>query len=214
MGHDVVTCKFCGSYVMEGRNDWDCDCGGYCGESTGYVWMNQLQLKQLISKSQNENKGNTLADYLSGNIQKNGRYVYCGGCANHLFDDINQVLKELADHFPEENMYRSLTYKVDDVYDTEIIRLNPLALEDVVSVIKRHNKQNCVHYLFEVISDLDSTIEYRANEIVELLITDINKYYPKYCEFMHNEFSCYVDWWEKSDYLFTVTYEDLAPYID
>ncbi len=28
MGHSVIVCKNCGSYIMEGHNDWYCDeCG-------------------------------------------------------------------------------------------------------------------------------------------------------------------------------------------
>lgn len=37
MGHSVINCP-CGSLVMEGRNDWKCDCGKVLSENTGWKW--------------------------------------------------------------------------------------------------------------------------------------------------------------------------------
>jgi hypothetical protein len=45
MGHQVIECDFCHSYVMEGHNDWSCDCGAYCGESTKYGWVKKTKEK-------------------------------------------------------------------------------------------------------------------------------------------------------------------------
>lgn len=39
MGHNVLKCKLCGTSVMEGHNDWECDCGGYCGSDTNFIWV-------------------------------------------------------------------------------------------------------------------------------------------------------------------------------
>jgi len=39
MAHDVIYCDFCGRPVMESRADWLCDCGAYCGPSSGYKWV-------------------------------------------------------------------------------------------------------------------------------------------------------------------------------
>lgn len=41
MGHDVIKCLFCGDLVMEGRNDWECDCGAVCSEATKFAWKKQ-----------------------------------------------------------------------------------------------------------------------------------------------------------------------------
>ena len=27
MGHTVIKCPKCGDFIMEGHNDWECDCG-------------------------------------------------------------------------------------------------------------------------------------------------------------------------------------------
>ena len=38
MGHQIIRCDFCKSDVMEGHNDWECDCGAVCNEETKYKW--------------------------------------------------------------------------------------------------------------------------------------------------------------------------------
>lgn len=38
MGHQIIRCAFCKSDVMEGHNDWECDCGAVCNEETKYIW--------------------------------------------------------------------------------------------------------------------------------------------------------------------------------
>lgn len=39
MGHDVLACLKCGTYIMEGHNDWECTkCNMICNESTKWSW--------------------------------------------------------------------------------------------------------------------------------------------------------------------------------
>lgn len=38
MGHEVIYCSFCDRPVMEGHNDWECDCGATCNLSTNFQW--------------------------------------------------------------------------------------------------------------------------------------------------------------------------------
>lgn len=38
MGHSVITCDFCKSMVMEGRNTWECDCGAKYKEGVDGKW--------------------------------------------------------------------------------------------------------------------------------------------------------------------------------
>lgn len=38
MGHSVITCGFCKSMVMEGRNTWECDCGAKYKEGVDGKW--------------------------------------------------------------------------------------------------------------------------------------------------------------------------------
>ena len=56
MGHQVVSCPNCRAWVMEGRNDWKCDCGHVMSSATGYCWTNPdgLTLKERHKK---ESKG-------------------------------------------------------------------------------------------------------------------------------------------------------------
>lgn len=43
MGHKVIRCDVCGSYVMEGHNRWDCDvCGAECSENTGWKFIKKV----------------------------------------------------------------------------------------------------------------------------------------------------------------------------
>lgn len=58
MGHDIVRCDFCGKDVMEGRNDWECDCGAICDQSTNYRWEKKVTKK---NKSNSE-KFNSIID--------------------------------------------------------------------------------------------------------------------------------------------------------
>jgi hypothetical protein len=39
MGNDILKCGFCGSHVIEGHNDWECDCGAVCSFETGFKWV-------------------------------------------------------------------------------------------------------------------------------------------------------------------------------
>ena len=56
MGHQVVSCPACDSWVMEGHNDWECDCGNVMSEATNYVWKNPdgLTLKERYKKQYEE----------------------------------------------------------------------------------------------------------------------------------------------------------------
>ncbi len=50
MGHQVLNCDNCGTYVMESRNSWKCDnCGFVCDKSTNWEWKN-MNKQQLIDK--------------------------------------------------------------------------------------------------------------------------------------------------------------------
>ncbi len=39
MGHDILKCTFCGDFVMEGHNEWFCDCGAICTEETDFIFV-------------------------------------------------------------------------------------------------------------------------------------------------------------------------------
>lgn len=46
MGHDISVCPNCKEYVMEGSNDWECDCGFSCNSETGHKWkMSKRRMK-------------------------------------------------------------------------------------------------------------------------------------------------------------------------
>jgi len=45
MGHQVLECFFCGSYVMEGHSDWECKCGAICNAQTRYIWEKEKTLR-------------------------------------------------------------------------------------------------------------------------------------------------------------------------
>lgn len=51
MGHNVCYCDFCKSPVMEGHNDWDCDCGASMAESTGFKWIKKDKKEKKAKKS-------------------------------------------------------------------------------------------------------------------------------------------------------------------
>lgn len=54
MGYDIIRCDFCKKDVMEGRNNWECECGAYCDSTTNYSWVKSKKSKE--SNSQKFNK--------------------------------------------------------------------------------------------------------------------------------------------------------------
>jgi hypothetical protein len=53
MGHQVCYCSLCNRPVMEGHNDWQCDCGAYMGYSTQWEWK---VVKKKEKKKKNKKK--------------------------------------------------------------------------------------------------------------------------------------------------------------
>lgn len=45
MGHQVIYCD-CGKPVMEGRNEWKCDCGMICNNRTDWKWKKVSDYQQ------------------------------------------------------------------------------------------------------------------------------------------------------------------------
>lgn len=48
MGHSVVRCNYCGKDIMEGRNDWQCDCGAVCNSLTGFALLSKEDYEKLL----------------------------------------------------------------------------------------------------------------------------------------------------------------------
>ena len=48
MGHSVVRCNYCGKDIMEGRNDWKCDCGAVCNALTGFALLTKAAYAKLL----------------------------------------------------------------------------------------------------------------------------------------------------------------------
>ena len=46
LGHNILKCDYCESFVMEGHNAWICDCGAICNAATKWIWKNKT-LKEL-----------------------------------------------------------------------------------------------------------------------------------------------------------------------
>jgi hypothetical protein len=56
MGHSVLVCDFCKSYVMEGHNDWECDCGAHCSASTRFTWVKVSALQKVKKEFENKKR--------------------------------------------------------------------------------------------------------------------------------------------------------------
>jgi len=50
MGHDVIVCKNCGSYIMEGHNDWHCDECGWGVDAYGKQYNTKTNISPYIKK--------------------------------------------------------------------------------------------------------------------------------------------------------------------
>lgn len=57
MGHAILRCDHCGTDVMEGKNEWKCDCGAVCvpGKTNGW---------ELRPKKETPNKENKVLDFI------------------------------------------------------------------------------------------------------------------------------------------------------
>ena len=50
MGHDVIVCEDCGSYIMEGHNDWHCDECGWGIDSYGKRYHTKTNISPYIKR--------------------------------------------------------------------------------------------------------------------------------------------------------------------
>ena len=73
MGHQVVSCPNCDSWVMEGSNDWECDCGHVMSAATNYIWKNPdgLTLKERYKKAYTETEKYQLLTDANFNLYMN-----------------------------------------------------------------------------------------------------------------------------------------------
>ena len=78
MGHQVVSCPNCRTWVMEGSNDWKCDCGHVMSLSTGWVWKNPDGLT-LEERCKRENQTSQETSLLTdSNFKHYAEYIdYC-----------------------------------------------------------------------------------------------------------------------------------------
>ena len=78
MGHQVVSCPNCRTWVMEGSNDWECDCGHVMSLSTGWVWKNPDGLT-LEERYKRENQTSQETSLLTdSNFKHYAEYIdYC-----------------------------------------------------------------------------------------------------------------------------------------
>jgi hypothetical protein len=92
MGHSVLTCDFCDSSVMEGRNDWECDCGAYCNESTGWVWKNE----EGLTKSQLQQPETNLEKLFLASFTLGDMLFFNTSAINFVFSDTLENAKVKA----------------------------------------------------------------------------------------------------------------------
>jgi len=167
---------------------------------------------------------NTLADYLSGKIERSGKY-FCFA-SRFCFSEIDELLMGLTNLLYDDDLSDSCMLQAFDIYDTKLEIYSPLSLESVkyfINKLSQQSKSTKKDYRLLLFDNLLGCDEFKIRDeriisamdnLVAYLITDVDKYYPQYSEFIYGTFSSHIDIHSPSNYLFTVIYEDLVPYID
>jgi hypothetical protein len=166
----------------------------------------------------------TLADYLSGKIKRSGKY-FCFA-SRFCFSEVDNLLMGLTNLLYADDLSDSYMLQTFDIYDTKLEIYDPLSLESVkyfIDKLSQRSKSTKNDYRLLLFDNLLGCDEFKISDgkiistmdnIVAYLLTDVDKYYPQYSEFICGAFSTHIDIHSPSNYLFTVVYEDLVPYVE